>query len=130
MHKIAIITTGYENYDQYGDSYGIIVNSITDWAEVSDEEFKCLKAMETQLGYHVIERPLNMDDFVKKTVADYLVYVQAEEKRRAEEKARREQAALNRKLKKDLKDKENKKELLKKLIDEVGLETVNSIIKK
>lgn len=120
-HKIAIITTGTHSYDQYGDDYGRIVESITDWDEVSDDDFKCLKAMEGKLGYHVIEQPTDVPAFIKKTVADYKVYVKAEEKRLAEEKAKREKAALERKLKKNLKDKASKLEMLKKLQEELGV---------
>lgn len=89
-HKIAIITSEYMTYDQYGDDYRRVIESITDWDEVSDGDFKCLKAMESKLGYHIIERPVDMPAFVKKTVADYKAYVKAEEKRLAAEKEKRE----------------------------------------
>ncbi len=114
-HKIAIITSGYDNYDQYGDSYRRVVESITDWDEVSDVDFKCLKAMESRLGYHVIERPLDTETFIKKTVADYKTYVRAEESRLENEKIARANAAAERKYKRDLKDKASKRKLFEKL---------------
>lgn len=128
--KIAIITTGHESYDRYGDGYGRIVESITDWEEVSDEDFKCLQAMQDRLGYHVIERPKEMSEFVRKTVADYKAYVRAEEKRLQEEKEKREKAALDRKMKKELKDKKSKTELLAKLVAELGPDAVKSAVSK
>jgi hypothetical protein len=126
-HKIAIITTGYESYDRYGDDYGLIVQSITDWDEVTDEDFKCLRTMEGILGYHVIERPADAATFIKKTVADYKAYVKAEEQRMADEKVKREKAALERKMKKELKDKKSKTELLAKLVAELGPDAVKSL---
>jgi len=123
-HKIAIITTGYQTYDRYGDDYSRIVDSITDWDEVSDEDFKCLRAMEDKLGYHVIERPENAEVFIKKTVADYKAYAKAEAARLAAEKEKREKAALERKMKKELKDKASKQKLLERLSQELGVEVV------
>lgn len=121
-HKIAIITTGYQCVDQYGDDYRRVVESITDWEEVSDEDFKCLKSMEGRLEFAVIERPVDTRSFVKKTVADYKAYAKAEEKRLEEEKRKREEKARERKFKKELKDKESKKALLEKLKAELGEE--------
>jgi hypothetical protein len=120
-HKIAIITTGYTSFDRYGDDYQRVVESITAWDEVTNEEFKALKAMEGKLGYTVIERPENFQLFVKKTVADYLAFVKTEEKRLTDRKAAREKAALDRKLKQQLKDEKSKKELYEKLKEEFEL---------
>lgn len=126
-HKIAIITSGYENYDQYGDSYSRIVESITDWTEVSSEDLRCLKAMESKLRYHVIEQPVDPEAFVKKTVAEYMVYVKAEEKRQALAKEKRDKAALERKMNKDMKDKASKQLMLAKLSEELGVEIVKKV---
>lgn len=123
-HKIAIITTGYEHYD---DDCSRIVESITDWTEVSGEDLKCLKAMESKLQYHVIEQPVDADAFVKKTVAEYMVYVKAEAKRQALAKEKRDKAALERKMNKGMKDKASKEQMLAKLSEELGVEIVKKI---
>jgi len=129
-HKIAIIITKYSYADQYGDDDYRIIDSITNWEEVSDQEFKSLKAMENKLGYHVIEQPADTSAFVKKTVSDYKAYVQAEEKRLAEEKEKRDKAALERKLKKEMKDTKSKSELLARLVKELGPDAVKSVLPK
>jgi hypothetical protein len=121
-HKIAIITNSTHCYDRYGDDYQRVVDSITDWTVVTHEEYTCLKAMENKLDYHLIEQPVNTGAFVAKTVADYLAYAKAEEIRQKEAKAKREATAMARKHKKDLKDKESKLALLKKLQEELGEE--------
>ncbi len=124
-HKIAIITVGYKSYDydEYGQvGHSRVVESITDWDEVTDEEFKYLRAMESKLGYHVIERPSDTPSFISKTVADYKVYVKAEKKRMAAEKEKREKEALARKIKKEAKTKVEKEKMLAKLADELGVD--------
>ena len=41
-HKIAIIKTR-DVYNSYGDDYDTVVHSITDWTEVSHEDFVLLQ---------------------------------------------------------------------------------------
>lgn len=119
-HKIAIITTR-EVYDRYGDDSNTIINNITEWTVVSDEDYKLLqKASIRQYNFAILEQPVDTPAFIAKTIADYLVAAKAEEKRAAEEKKKREAAALARKHKKELKDRESKLELLKKLQAELG----------
>lgn len=130
VHKIAIITTGFRDYDQCSDSYERVVDSITDWDEVSDDDFKVLVAMQDKLEYRVIERPRFTDAFVRKTVASYKEYVLAEERRLTEEKEQRAKAAADRKLKKELKDKKSKTDLLAKLVAELGPDEVKSVLSK
>jgi hypothetical protein len=121
-HKIAIIKT-FEYTPGYGDDgTETIVQSITEWEEVTDDEFKTLRAASNRLGFIVLEQPTEPRKFIAKTVADYKAYVLAEEARLAEEKQKREEAALERKFKKELKDKESKIRMLKKLQEELGTE--------
>lgn len=120
-HKIAIITTLNVEYDDYGDSYTKVIDSITDWEDVSDEEFKVLQFAAPRLGFRLIERPTDMKKFVAKTIADYKTIAKAEAERAEEEKKKREEAALARKFKKELKDKESKLKMLKKLQEELGV---------
>lgn len=119
-HKVAIIKTrefsDYSGYDEY--SVHKIVESITDWCEVSDEDFRTLKMAEGRMNYMVVEQPLDTEKFIVKTVAEYTAIARAEEERQAEEKRQREEAALQRKLKKELKDSKTKKALYEKLKEE------------
>jgi hypothetical protein len=119
-HKIAIITTA-ELYYNYGDDRNVVVDSITDWTEVSDEEFKMLSVAQNSLGFTLLEQPTDVPKFVAKTVADYLQMVENQKKKDAEEKLRREEAALQRKIKKEAKDQKTKLAMLKKLSDELGV---------
>jgi hypothetical protein len=120
MHKIAIIKTrefsDYHNYDDY--STRKIIESITDWDEVSDEDFNVLTQIGPRLGFVILERPANTPAFIAKTVADYKEMVRAEERRLAAEKKARENAALERKMKKELNDSKTKKALYEKLKSE------------
>jgi hypothetical protein len=127
--KIAIITTGNGRYDQYSISgYTSIVESITDWCEVTDEEFQCLHSMSGHEGYHLIEQPVDTRKFVKQTVADYLAYANAEQIRQEMAKKDKEAALVARKYKKDLKDQVSKEKLLAKLIYELGPDAVKAAI--
>ncbi len=129
MHKIAIIKTrefsDYRDYDDY--STHKIIDSITDWDEVSSEDLEVLRQMSSSLGFIVLERPANTSAFIAKTVADYKEMVRAEEKRVAAEKKAKENAALERKMKKELKDKASKETMLKRLVAELGPEAVKSL---
>lgn len=120
-HKIAIIQTrDIYSHDEYDTSCQKIVESITDWKEVTDDEFLALTSNAHRLGFTVIEQPVDIDTFVKKTVDDYLAFTRAETKRLAEEKKAREKAALDRKIKKELKTKESKLKMFEKLKAELG----------
>lgn len=122
-HKIAIIKTRtFENYSDY-DSYSIqrIVESITDWEEVSDEDYKMLISAAGRLGFQVLEQPIDTKKFIGKTIADYKAFVQ-------EEKRQREEAALQRKFKKELKDQQSKEKMLQKIVAELGLDAVQSVL--
>lgn len=118
--KIAIIKMREVPYSEYGDpdGYQMIVQSITDWEEVSDEDFRTLQMASNTLGYRIIEQPLNTKDFIAKTIKEYTVLARAEEARQAEERRKREEAALQRKLKKELKDTKTKRALYEKLKEE------------
>lgn len=123
MTRYIAIVTSKDYYPGYGDDgHETIITSITDWTEVTDDEFKALDAARTRLNFMIFERPTDMKAFVAKTVADYLAFAKAEEKRMAEEKKKREEAALERKFKKELKDKASKLKMLKKLQEELGVD--------
>ena len=126
-HKIAIITTRDGCYNDYGDEYGKIIDSITDWEDVSDEEFQTLKFASSRLGFRLLERPTDIKKFIAKTITDYKAIAKAEAERAEEEKKSREEAALQRKFKKDLKDKVSKEKMLARLSQELGVDIVKKV---
>jgi hypothetical protein len=121
-HKIAIITTREFYTGDYGDEYNKVVDSITDWEEVTHDEYIALSSAAPRLGFHLIEQPTDTRAFVARTVADYLVFAKAEAIREEAEKQKRADAALERKFKKDLKDKASKEKMLEKLAAELGVD--------
>jgi hypothetical protein len=127
MRKIAIITNSTHCFDQYGDDYSRVVDSITDWTEVSDEDYRALATMQHKLGFNLIEQPTDTGVFIGKTVAAYIAYAKAEEIAQETAKKQREAAALDRKYKKELKDKDSKEKMLAKLIDELGPDAVKKV---
>lgn len=128
-HKIAIITTrdiSISDYDGY-DTTHTIAQSITDWDEVTHEEFLLLQQASYRVGFKIIERPVDTPAYVAKTIADYKAIAAAEEAKAAKEKKEREDAALARKFKKELKDKASKEKMLAKLSEELGVEIVKKV---
>jgi hypothetical protein len=120
--KIAIIKTT-DFYD--GDSYKTIINSITDWQEISDEEFDLLnKANYRSNGFTILEQPINTKEFIAKTIADYLKVAREQEVIWAEEKKKREEATARRKLKKEAKTKGEREKLFKELQKEFGVDSM------
>lgn len=109
-------------YYNFGDDCRSIIDSISDWDEVSDKEYKILYSMSNRCGYNIIERPADAPAFIAKTVADYKKLAKIEAERAAAEKQQRDEAALKRKHKKELKDRESKLKLLKHLQEELGSE--------
>ena len=119
-HKVAILITS-DVYD-YDDDYRHIVNSITKWEEISHEDFQVLQSASYRKGFKIIEQTVDIKDFVAKTVSEEIARAKAEVIRLEEEKAKRAEASKLKKYKKDLKDKESKLALLKKLQAELGEE--------
>ena len=120
--KIAIITSRDVWYN-YGDDHVRIIDSITDWEEISDENYNLLQKARSRLGhFEILEMPTEQENFIAKTIAQYLTLAEEDAKKAEAEKKKREEAALARKHKKDLKDKESKLKLLKKLQEELGEE--------
>jgi len=118
--KIAIIKMREVPYSEYGDpeGYQMIVQSITDWQEVSDEDYRTLQLASGSLGFKILEQPTDVPAYIAKTIKEYTALARAEEARLAEEKRKREDAALQRRLKKELKDEKTKKALYEKLKEE------------
>ena len=126
-HKIAIITSRYVYNGYDGEDYQKIIESITDWDEVTDEEFKTLQFAAPRLGFSILERPIDAPKFIAKTIADYKAICKAEAEREAAEREKSEKAALERKFKKELKDKASKEKMLAKLAADLGVEVVKKV---
>jgi hypothetical protein len=116
-HNVAILITTdtYNDYDQ-------LSNSITEWEEISHEDFLVLQAASYRKGFKILEQPVDVKDFIAKTVSEEIARAKAAATKLEEEKAKRAEAAKLKKYKKDLKDKESKIALLKKLQEELGSE--------
>jgi hypothetical protein len=117
--KIAVLFSN-EHYDRY-DNYREIIEAITEWTVVSEEEFKLLTQYSYEKGFHILEVPLNQTEFIRNTVTTLLEEAkakkEAEEKRKAKQKAERE---ANR-AKQAERDRANKLKQLEKLQKELGL---------
>jgi hypothetical protein len=121
--KVAILlTTDVYSYDEYNDDHRSIVNSITEWEEISNEDFQVLQAASYRKGFKIVEQPTNIKEFVAKTVTEEIARAKEEAIKLEAEKVARAEAARLKKYKKDLKDKESKLALLKKLQAELGEE--------
>lgn len=129
-HKIAIIISRYSTPRGYGDDYydyEKIIESITDWEEISDEDYKTLQYAASRLNFAIIEQPTDTKKFITKSIADYIAIAKAEALREAEEKKKREEAAFARKFKKELKDRVSKEKMLAKLSEELGIEIIKKV---
>lgn len=118
-HKIAVLFSD-DHCDRY-DNYHRIIETITEWTVVSEEEFQLLTQYSYEKGFHILEVPLNQTEFIRFTVTTLLEEAkakkEAEEKRKAKEKAARE---ANR-AKQAEKDRANKLKQFEKLQKELGL---------
>lgn len=120
-HKVAILITT-DHYNDYSGGYDQLINSITEWEEISHEDFLVLTQASYRKGFKILEQPIDTPAFIAKTVSEEIAIAKAEEARLAQEKAKRDEEAKLKKYKKDLKDKESKLALLKKLQAEFGEE--------
>lgn len=86
----------------------------TDWTEVTEQEFKALKTWEGGGDFTVLEMP-EPEKFIKKSVAEYLNYVQRLEREEQQRKAKQEERKRQRELKKLAKTEEQERLLLEEL---------------
>lgn len=125
MPKVAIIkgreVGTYDRYDDY-TSYIRIVEHITDWEEVTDEEARILRQLAPMKDFTLIEFVEQPREFINKTVSDYLEDVKKLKAEQEAEKKKKADAAIQRKIKKEAKDRDGKLALLKKLQEELGVE--------
>lgn len=127
MHKIAILRvdeTDRNDYDNHTDSYRKIVDSITEWTDVTHEELQALKLYRDSQRYSTANRFILLEfvpdqkGFVATSVAQYLAQAQAAKKKTdaiaAKTKKEAEVRAAKAKEKADLKEKQQLEKLLKK----------------
>ena len=125
MHKIAIIKAPYEGSHLTRDylKSALLVQSITDWAEVSAEDLKILRAIEqrnqyTASRFFILEQPASNSTFIQNTVSAYLIQAEAELKKilaaEAKRKKEAEEKAAKLKAKKEAEEKKKLADLLKK----------------
>ena len=119
VHKVAILIAN-AGYDHCNDGWNSVITSITEWEEISHEDFLILNEASYRKGFSVIEQPTNVKDFIANTVSEEIEKAKEDTKRLAEEKAARAEAIRLKKYKKDLKDKDSKLALFKKLQEELG----------
>jgi len=127
MRYIAIIQTSETSgcYECGGSE--VIANSITDWQEVSEDDFKLLldasyksQSYRSKLPrFQVIERPTDAPTFIARTIDEYKRLVEIETKKEEElKKKRAEQYA-----KKKAEDAAKKVERLKRQLEKLQAET-------
>lgn len=123
-HKVAIVRFigQYTSYDDYNDN---IVNSITQWEEVSDEEFNLLvdscnyaTAKISGFEYRVVEQLGIGSNTVIRNIREYVQHIEAQRKAEQIEKDARAEKARERQMKKLAKDKEARRLLLEQLQQE------------
>lgn len=86
--KIAIVKFS-DNYRDYGDDGGfteLLANAITDFEEVTEQEFIALTRY-AQQGKYVVVTPVPAEEVKPKAVKDYLAYVARMEKQQKEYQA-------------------------------------------
>jgi hypothetical protein len=127
MRKIAIVK-GREVYrDQYGDDgfYENIVQHITEWEEVDDEEYEFLKRglnlySRGEERYTIIEYVDQPRIVINRTVADYKKWLKQQEDERAAYQAERARKRAEALAKKALRSKTKEEDQLKKLAEKLG----------
>ena len=97
MSKFIAILQGTRYSCEWEDEF--IPHGITDWSEVSDEDFDLLKKAEWKSQHYnskispfiIIERPINEPKFIAKSIEDYKKEILAEKKKELERKQAAEQ---------------------------------------
>jgi hypothetical protein len=119
MRKVAVFWTE-DKYYNHGDDYERIISSVTDWEEITDEDFAILQRAGFKKGFTVIEQPIKPKIFIEQTIQDFLAEEHESMLKEAAAKKKRAEAAVKKRLEKDLKDKQSKIELFNKLKKELG----------
>lgn len=113
MKKIAILKKIVKDYD-YEGSYTIL-EKITDFCEVDDDTYAMLYKAQYKYNFIILEQPINIEEFILKTVEDYKMYVKRMEDENKKLKEKHENKRLKSKIKREEKEKEKRKALLEQL---------------
>jgi uncharacterized FlaG/YvyC family protein len=110
MRKVALVKIRAKTFSPYDDDDVTIklVDHITDWAEIPEEDWLDLYQASTKYGYILVELPERpQQEFVAKSIEDFRAFVkkqaETERKRQAEEKIKNKkkiEAAKKKKLEK------------------------------
>ena len=117
MREIAIITV--KELSHY-DDYTKVVDSITEWTEVSDEDYLLLCKASCRYNWNVLERLDKKHGFILSTVKSALEEVRKEEERQRVAKKEAEEKKQERLLKKKAKAEAAEKVLLEQLLAKHG----------
>lgn len=116
MRKIAIIITSNVYYDYDDDRK--IVDSITEWEEVSEEDYQLLYKYSYTKGFKILEQPVSQPDFIATTIAEFKKIALAEQAARLAYEKKQRDLKLAREAKKLEKTKGSRKELYEQLKSE------------
>jgi hypothetical protein len=112
MRQIAIFKP---HLIHYYEDYTALIESITEWSEVTDEEYKLLQQWVAKYDYTMIERVDKKPDFLPKTIAAAIAEAKALDDALKKQKEEAERKRQERALKKLAKDKRQKEELYARL---------------
>lgn len=130
--KIAIIVSK-ERYTSY-DDYERVIERVTEFEEVDQETYNLLWRARMQYGFEILEQPIDQKKYILDTVDSYKKMVIVEEVKKAEERAEAERKKIARKLKLDMKKKEERQkvfaELAKEFVPELAPELETKITNK
>lgn len=97
------------------DDCSVFVESITDWSEVTDEEYKLLYSWSNKYDYTVITRLDKQPDFLPKTIAAALEEAKKEQEELEKQKQEAQKLKLERELKRKARNEKKERELLEAL---------------
>lgn len=117
--RIALIRISSTGYSDWNTDY--IVNAITEWQEVTQEEYNLLYDYSVRTREFFIIQKLDEDE-VRFAIKDQLEYIRKQAEVRQLEQKKREELRIKRKAKLEEKKLEEKKKLFEILKKELGNE--------
>lgn len=118
MHLIAIIKV-HEEYRSY-DSSDVIIDSISEWEEVTSDELSLLKNYFSCYDYRIIEKFPNQKDIIRQGIRVALQEAQEEKRKQDEANAKKASAALARKQTREQRVADRERKQLKALLEKHG----------
>lgn len=106
--------------DCYDCDYNRLIEHVTEWEEVTDEELKLLKRFTEKYNYVVVEQVEKQRSIIERGIKTVLEEIRIEQERQAELKRIAEQKKQAQLLKKRAKDAEAEKKLLAELLKKHG----------